>query len=195
MLRLKSPLRSRGGLRLLAGRRLAHAEHDVARLLARLDVAGRLDDLVERVPPVDHMVSGVRSCVATPPPRPTWRARLKDVCPDPKAVRSRHARSGRTSNGGAGATGLEPAILRRDRPSRRRRRATTKRPHLQGIFGSRFSQSRMAPPNVRHDRTARRVLSDALLWSDPGGGANVAGMLSLASMAPDGVSEIRKQTM
>jgi hypothetical protein len=33
---------------------LAHAEHDVARLLAGLDVAGRLDDLVERVPPVDH---------------------------------------------------------------------------------------------------------------------------------------------
>src|SRR5918994_2732469 len=32
----------------------ADAEHDVARLLAALDVAGRLDDLVEFVAPVDH---------------------------------------------------------------------------------------------------------------------------------------------
>src|SRR5688500_13485811 len=44
----------RGGLRLLAGLTLGDAEHDVARLLPGLDVAGRLDDLVERVRPVDH---------------------------------------------------------------------------------------------------------------------------------------------
>jgi len=44
----------RGEVGLLAGRRFAYAESRRSRLLAGLDVAGRLDDLVERVPPVDH---------------------------------------------------------------------------------------------------------------------------------------------
>src|SRR5262245_44245534 len=44
----------RGRRPVLAGRRFADAEDHVAGLLARLDVADRLDDLLEVVPPVDH---------------------------------------------------------------------------------------------------------------------------------------------
>jgi hypothetical protein len=40
---------------------LADTEHDVARLLAGLDVAGRLDDFVQLVHPVDH--GPVLACV------------------------------------------------------------------------------------------------------------------------------------
>src|SRR5829696_9615233 len=43
-----------GGPTLLSGRRLAYAQHDIAGLLAGLDVTDRLDDLVERIRPVDH---------------------------------------------------------------------------------------------------------------------------------------------
>ena len=69
----------RGGRGLLARRSLAQSEHDVSRLLAGLDVAGRLDDLVETGQKTGNVV--LRVSEAAPGEQPEPAAKHEEEVP------------------------------------------------------------------------------------------------------------------